>query len=332
MVVRAISSGLIVPCERERGPVHGPYAEAWYDEKERVHRVRLTANGSAAVADYLSRFPHPIALLISIWPSTYRAARAAKLSEEEIDALCLEGVALAFVRYDPKRGASIGTAITWSIRASVGNAVRRARKESLHCEYNSTSFESRTDRYLDYSDDDAVSAKGIIAAKSSSTMEDELNEEIAHYLALANLTSKERYILTLRFGLSKGTPLSAAEIGFAMGLSTERVRQLREKAIRKIRKAVGLDIDWHITARTRIMAYLSSLPNEDASQVRSRAAASKAEICKRARVTTWQFREVMPRLLQDGLVKRERVEVSRERWGIIFRVRESNQSMGEIAP
>jgi hypothetical protein len=40
---------------RESGPVHGPYAEAWFDELEQVHRVRLTAEGRAKVADYLSR-------------------------------------------------------------------------------------------------------------------------------------------------------------------------------------------------------------------------------------------------------------------------------------
>ena len=113
---------------RESGPVHGPYAEAWFDELEQVHRVRLTAEGRAKVADYLSRYPHPIALLISTWPAAYRAARAARLSDEEIDSICLEGVALAFARYDPTRGASIGTAVVWGIRASIGNAVRHAKR------------------------------------------------------------------------------------------------------------------------------------------------------------------------------------------------------------
>jgi hypothetical protein len=128
-----------------------------------------------------------------------------------------------------------------------------------------------------------------------------------------------------------------------MGLSNERIRQLQEKAIRKIRKAIGLDADWHITARTRILAHLSSLPyptpeNACISGSKVQTAASKAAICKRARVTRWQFREVIQQLLQAGQVIRERVEVSRERWGFVFRLREpaepdpNHQVMEELYP
>jgi RNA polymerase sigma factor (sigma-70 family) len=326
MVDHISAHGMTVTCPRKRGPVHGPYAEAWYDEQERAHRVRLTSEGRAKVADYLNRYPHPIALLISMWPSTYRAARAANLSEEEIDALCLEGVALAFVRYDPTRGASIGTAVTWSIRASVGAAVRSARKESIQSAPCPPTIENRNERYLNNPGDFELStAEGIVAGECSPTSDSECAEEITRYLSQANLTAQERYVLILRFGLTRRSPLSTTAIGFAMGLSTERIRQLQEKAIRKIRRAIGLDIDWRVRTRARILAYLSSLPNptsENAGDTQTRRAVSKAEICKRAHVTTWQFREIIRRLLREGLVIRERVELSRERWGIVFHLRE----------
>jgi RNA polymerase sigma factor (sigma-70 family) len=263
-----------------------------------------------------------------MWPSTYRAARAANFSEEEIDALCLEGVALAFVRYDPTRGASIGTAVTWSIRASVGSAVRSARKESIHFAHRLTTIDIRNERHVNNSGDyELRTMEAIVAGECSPWSESECIEEITHYLSQANLSAQERYVLILRFGLARRMPLSTTAIGFALGLSKERIRQLQEKAIRKIRKAIGLDFDWRVRTRSRLLAYLSSLPNPTSeyagdSQTQMQTAVSKAEICQRARVTRWQFREIMPRLLREGLVIRERVELSRERWGIVFRLSE----------
>jgi RNA polymerase sigma factor (sigma-70 family) len=299
---------------RESGPVHGPYAEAWFDEFEQVHRVRLTTEGRAKVADYLSRYPHPIALLISMWPAAYRAARAARLSDEEIDSLCLEGVALAFARYDPTRGASIGTAIVWGIRASVGNAVRHTKRASLLLALSPSSLVIR--------EESRARCLNVFTNDEGRGTED----EAIHYLALANLSDKERTVLTLRFGLADDPPLTSVAIGLAMGLSTERVRQLQEKAIRKIRRALGLDVDWFVTARSRIIAFLSSfhysmLNNTQLSQSISRNGVTKADICNRTGVPMWQIREVMSRLLQDGLVIRERKSISRARWCIVYRIR-----------
>lgn len=51
---------------------------------------------------------------------------------------------------------------------------------------------------------------------------------------LASLTERERDVLTLFYGLT-GTALSLTEIGEKYDLTRERVRQIKEKAIRKLR-------------------------------------------------------------------------------------------------
>lgn len=327
--LQTTSKGMAIPGVRVSGPVHGPYAEAWFDEEEQVHRVRLTDDGKARVAEYLDRYPCPIALLISMWPSMYRAARAAWFSEEEINAFCLEGVAMAFVRYDPKRGASIATAVTWSIRASLGNAVRRARRASFHSAHYPEYLGNRAERNSNSSDGEKQTLTDGIAAPGCSRMnEHDYADELSEYLSIANLTEKERYVLMLRYGLAGRPPLSIAAISFAMGFSAERIRQLQEKAVRKIRKANGLDIDWFVATRSRILTYLASLTSSEKTngfQSVAHSAASKADICKRAKLTAWQFREVMHKLLRDGVVVRERVSLSRERWGIVFRLHHADQ-------
>lgn len=70
---------------------------------------------------------------------------------------------------------------------------------------------------------------------------DSLKYEIQN--ALATLTPRESQIITYFYGLNGQMPLSLDEIGDKMSLTRERVRQLREKAIRRLRhtpRSIGL--------------------------------------------------------------------------------------------
>lgn len=70
----------------------------------------------------------------------------------------------------------------------------------------------------------------LVADKS--LMEESLSKEIER--AFSTLTERERTILRLSFGI--GTQeMSLEEIGDKFGLTRERVRQIREKAIRRLR-------------------------------------------------------------------------------------------------
>jgi len=53
---------------------------------------------------------------------------------------------------------------------------------------------------------------------------------------LTDLTSRERDVIQMRFGLQDGNPYSLAEIGRALDLSRERVRQIEAKALQKLRQ------------------------------------------------------------------------------------------------
>jgi RNA polymerase sigma factor (sigma-70 family) len=49
------------------------------------------------------------------------------------------------------------------------------------------------------------------------------------------LSDRERFVLALRFGLHDGTPRSLQQIGDELKLSRERVRQIEDEALRKLR-------------------------------------------------------------------------------------------------
>lgn len=53
---------------------------------------------------------------------------------------------------------------------------------------------------------------------------------------MAELTPQQREVLTLRFGLTNGQPLTLAKIGTLLNISRERVRQIEREALTKLRK------------------------------------------------------------------------------------------------
>lgn len=68
-----------------------------------------------------------------------------------------------------------------------------------------------------------------------SLLTDSLKREITS--ALDSLTAREAEVISLYFGLNHEKPLTLEEIGARFNLTRERVRQIKEKAIRRLRHA-----------------------------------------------------------------------------------------------
>jgi RNA polymerase primary sigma factor len=56
---------------------------------------------------------------------------------------------------------------------------------------------------------------------------------------LATLTSRESTILAMRFGLDDGRPKTLEEIGGKLGVTRERIRQIQEEALKKMRVKIA---------------------------------------------------------------------------------------------
>ncbi|SMO49253.1 sigma-70 family RNA polymerase sigma factor [Solitalea koreensis] len=67
----------------------------------------------------------------------------------------------------------------------------------------------------------------------SMLINESLSEEIKR--SLSTLTEREREIITLFFGLGTNHPLSLEEIGEKFNLTRERVRQIKDKALQRLR-------------------------------------------------------------------------------------------------
>jgi RNA polymerase primary sigma factor len=64
-------------------------------------------------------------------------------------------------------------------------------------------------------------------------MHESLGQEIAR--SLSTLSEKERDVVNLYYGIGQGHSWTLDEIGIKFGLTRERVRQIKEKAIRRLK-------------------------------------------------------------------------------------------------
>jgi RNA polymerase primary sigma factor len=79
----------------------------------------------------------------------------------------------------------------------------------------------------DFIEDDSL--LGPADAASSQFLKEQMKD------TLNSLTTRERRVLTLRFGLEDGQSRTLEEVGRKFGVTRERIRQIEAKALRKLR-------------------------------------------------------------------------------------------------
>lgn len=85
-----------------------------------------------------------------------------------------------------------------------------------------------------------VMADGDAISPDASLIQASLADEIK--LALSTLSQRESQVLSMYYGLSGGHALSLHDISNQFDLTPERVRQIKEKATRKLRRTSRLDV------------------------------------------------------------------------------------------
>ena len=88
------------------------------------------------------------------------------------------------------------------------------------------------------SDDDSTSISEHVADANAAAPFDEIvkhNDNELMREVLATLDARESRILAMRFGLDNGRPKTLEEVGERLGVTRERIRQIQEQALQKMR-------------------------------------------------------------------------------------------------
>ena len=108
------------------------------------------------------------------------------------------------------------------------NRMSSQRSPSLDEPLRDERTESGSARFSDTVPSENTSDEGII--------QEGLRKEIN--IALKMLTPREANVISLSFSLNSNEPMSLQEIGDIYGLSSERVRQIREKGLKRLKRSI----------------------------------------------------------------------------------------------
>lgn len=90
--------------------------------------------------------------------------------------------------------------------------------------------------------DDSASVSEVVPDANAAAPFERLISDNDHELVqevLATLDERENKILALRFGLEDGKPKTLEEVGEHFGVTRERIRQIQEEALQKMRVKIG---------------------------------------------------------------------------------------------
>ena len=189
----------------------------------------LTAAQRRLIEGYAARWK-PAGVVRGLYPALWFAAQAAGLSPDEVEAAAWLGVIRAAQKYDPdhpRRVQFASYANIW-VRSAVQLEVSRCHRKKV---INAT---VRPD--ADTGHGDGLFGWGVIPDPDADDPA-ELGEvdwrRVRLREILADLDPRTRRVLELRYGLADGTGRTLREVGEAVGVTKERVRQVVELAVRE---------------------------------------------------------------------------------------------------
>lgn len=285
-----MSEGCVV--QSKGRPSHGPLGETTVGDDGRW-RVRLTAEGRRVAAEIMARHPNPVVLLRAKSPGLYRRARKLRMTDEEINAVCMLGVVHGIARHDPKRGA-VSTAVALWIW---GTVVKEVRGPTRWAKWEVVP-------QVDGDDGESFDFFSGVPAKPTDPSGESPAEELDSMVSRADLPPRGREAVAAL----RAESLSTRELGERLGVAKEAAVQLRAMVIESLRAASG-----EPTRGEREGAVLAARHGADAVAFLAGAGRPRNMFVRWAR-----DRGLMPRAagwLLDALVADGRVQVAADAGG-----------------
>lgn len=139
------------------------------------------------------------------------------------------GLIKAAQRFDETKGVKFISYAVWWIRMSIQECINRylGNDEEINCD-NSYTFDN-------CNNSDYETSSQIINNEFEEEFSDLQSREVTVSELMKTLKDREIKILSLYFGLYDGKEMTLDEIGQEMSLTKERVRQIKDKALVKLK-------------------------------------------------------------------------------------------------
>jgi RNA polymerase primary sigma factor len=228
--------------------------------KEEIELARRIEKGDPAARERMIQAN----LRLVVYIAKHYASRSYGLSLLDLVQEGNLGLFKAVERYNWRRGVRFPTYARWWIRQAITQAIRHQApdvnpviskytqaKERLLRETGRDPAPEEVAELLDVDIDDVQLMAELLEASEESPVQEEPYEDgglmpllpmdrkaLTGHLTeiLHELSSREQEILSLRFGLTDDEPQTLEHIGKKFGLTRERVRQIENRALEKIRK------------------------------------------------------------------------------------------------
>jgi RNA polymerase primary sigma factor len=164
----------------------------------------------------------------SILQALAEQSRVVRLPLNRVGALNKIGKALSALEQEYEREPS-ATEIADQLEMTPFEVSDTLKISGKHLSLDAPFNQDENSRLLDVLENDEL------PAPDNSLLSESLKIEVQR--ALATLTRREAEVVSLYFGLGREHPLTLEEIGERFRLTRERVRQIKEKAIKRLRHA-----------------------------------------------------------------------------------------------